>query len=165
MSKRSRLPWLILSGIIFLVIHIAALFPFQSITPTGKYTGDHWHLCNGFCGANRSSTLILHGRNQRPGDTALVDPSPGYGQYLHFRETLPNSGTLSTVHRKECLMPARVRAGPLAAFLVEIRLRWLQRSRMVRIVLRSRISYCKFFLNEWAINCKLIKNQICKIEI
>ena len=79
MSKRSRLPGLIIGGIIPSRDPCCRPVPLQSLTATGNNTLSIHHLLNGFCGANRSATTVLYHRNQRPEGTALIDPSSGHG--------------------------------------------------------------------------------------
>jgi hypothetical protein len=79
MAKRSRLSWIIIIGIIFLVILIAPQFlscpspqPVTIPTTTGIIASD-------FVAPTVPETTILHGRNQQPEDPALIDPAPGQG--------------------------------------------------------------------------------------
>jgi hypothetical protein len=44
---------------------------FRLVAPPDNNTGSGHHLASRFCGANRTSTPILHGRHQQPEGMAI----------------------------------------------------------------------------------------------
>ena len=145
MTKRSRLTWLIIGGIILLVILIAALFLYSPPPqPIKKYRQRQsspqrilWRqpLRNPHPAPSRSTA-----RRYRPHRSiSRLWPIPA------LREILPDPGSLSTERRKGFLMPARVRAGPLPVRPAPILLRWWRSLEMVRRTLCIWVRYNKEF--------------------
>ena len=145
MTKRSRLPWLIIGGIILLIFCIAAMFlsspsPHPVTMPSPAIISS-----TDFVAPTVPRTPVLHGRNQRPEGPALIDPSTGHGQYLHSGRYYRTQGLCQRPAERGCLVPARVRAGPLPGHPVAIRLLWWRSLRMgLRVWFIN--GYCKFFL-------------------
>jgi len=83
MSKRSRLPWLIIGGIILVVILVAALFLSSPSPQPVTIPAPAINSSTDFVAPTAPRTPILYGRNQRPEGPALIDPSPGHGEYLY----------------------------------------------------------------------------------
>jgi hypothetical protein len=79
MTKRSRLPWLIIGGIIIVVILVAALFLYSPSSQPVTIPAPAIISSTDFVAPTAPRTPILYCCHQRPEGTALIDPSSGHG--------------------------------------------------------------------------------------